>query len=99
MVIHLLSKNVERKAPSCKVKKLLWGAEPKAVLKLKQEPDFVLAADVVYGSPDVWDVLLETIKALSGSNTLVVIANVRRTQCDARPFYKMVKENFNCQNK
>ena len=70
MVIHLLSKNVERKAPSCKVKKLLWGTEPKAALKLKQEPDFVLAADVVYGSsPEVWDALLETIKALPGQLT------------------------------
>merc|ERR1712216_87788 len=72
MVVHLLGKNMERTAPSCQVKKLLWGTQ--AALELKQH-DFVLAADVVYGSDSaVWDALLETIRALSGSSTLVVIA-------------------------
>merc|ERR1739848_861815 len=71
-VLDLLGMNVKRNAPSCQVEKLLWGrTEPLAILGLK-EPDFVLAADVVYGSdPEVWDVLLETIKVLSGSSTLV----------------------------
>merc|ERR1712048_1038989 len=85
----------ERNAPSCHVKKLLWGTTPQAALELKQEPDFVLAADVVYGSsPEVWNALLETLRALSGSRTLVVIADVRRVQCDARPFFNMVRKDF-----
>ena len=97
-MLDLLSVNAKRNAPSCQVEKLLWGRtnfiEPFTIFGLK-EPDFVLAADVVYGSdPEVWDALLETIKALSGSSTLVVIANVCGTQCDARPFYKMVQEDF-----
>merc|ERR1711924_379838 len=97
MVVHLLGMNTKRNAPSCRVKTLLWGrTQPLAILGLKQEPDFVLGADVVYGSdPEVWDTLLETIKAFSGSSTLVVIASVCRTQCDARPFWKMVQEDFN----
>ena len=62
---------------------MLWAtAEPLGALGL-EEPDFVLAADVVYGrSPEVWDALAETIKALSESSTLVAIANVCGTQCD-----------------
>merc|ERR1712048_450220 len=85
----------ERNAPSCHVKKLLWGTTPQAALELKQEADFVLAADVVYGSsPEVWDALVETMKALSGSRTLVMIANVRRIQCDDRTFWDMVQKDF-----
>lgn len=61
--------------------KALWGrTEPLAILGLK-DPDFVLVADAVFGSdPEVWDVLLETIKALCESSTLMVIANVRWTR-------------------
>ena len=44
-------------------------------LGLKQEPDFVLAANVVYDR-EMWDSLVETIKGLSGSSTLVMMANV-----------------------
>merc|ERR1712151_372167 len=85
----------EENAPSCQVKKLLWGPKPSAALDLKHELDFVLAADVVYGSsPEVWDALLETFRALSGSRTFVVIADVRRLQCDARHFWNMVQKDF-----
>ena len=49
------------------------------MLGLKQELDFVLAADVVYGTDtEQWDMLVKTIKAVSGRHTLVVIANVHR---------------------
>merc|ERR1712216_1011077 len=88
--------NTERNAPLCRVKNLIWGgAQPLASLGLKQEPDFVLAADVVYGNnPEVWDALMETIKALSCSSTLVVIANVRRAKCDAVLFYQKLQKDF-----
>ena len=79
-VLQLLRTNTDCNAPSCRVKKLSWGsAEPLAMLKRKREPDFVLAADVVYGSDlEQWSALVKTIKGLSGSNTLVLIANVHR---------------------
>eukprot|EP00747_Dinoflagellata_sp_TGD_P096942 gnl/TRDRNA2_/TRDRNA2_166985_c0_seq3.p1 gnl/TRDRNA2_/TRDRNA2_166985_c0~~gnl/TRDRNA2_/TRDRNA2_166985_c0_seq3.p1 ORF type:complete len:345 (-),score=56.72 gnl/TRDRNA2_/TRDRNA2_166985_c0_seq3:18-1004(-) len=79
-VLQLLGTNMQRNAPSCRVEKLYWGsAEPLAALGLRQEPDFVLAADVVYGRDlEVWSALVETIKALAGSDTLVVITNMRR---------------------
>merc|ERR1719356_2084195 len=42
MVLHLLGENMERNAPSCQVKTLLWGPQPQAAFEVKQEPDFVL---------------------------------------------------------
>lgn len=93
-VLHLLGMNMERNAPSCWVEKLLWGStEPLAALGLRQEPDFVLAANVVY-DPKAWDALVETIKALSGSSTLAVIANMRGPEHDAAPFYKALSQEF-----
>jgi len=93
-VLHLLGMNTQRNAPSCQVEKLFWGSiEPLTVLGLKQEPDFVLAAGVVY-DPEVWDKLLDTLKALSGSSTLVVIADQRRPKLDTGPFYKALSEGF-----
>merc|ERR1711933_52143 len=95
MVLHLLGRNMKNNAPSCQVQKLLWGPKPQAALELKQELDFVLAADVVYGSsPEVWDALLETLRALSGSRTLVLIANIRSPQCDPSYFWMMVQKDF-----
>merc|ERR1712003_475697 len=91
-VLHLLDTNTQRNAPSCHVEKLFWGsAEPFTVLGLKQEPDFVLASSVLY-DPEVWEKLLDTLKALTGSSTLVVIADPRRSNIDTAPFYKAVSE-------
>merc|ERR1712078_695677 len=73
--LHLLGINMERNAPSCRVEKLFWGSTaPLTVLGLKQEPDFLLAANVVYDR-NSWDALVKTA-ALSGSGTLVTIASV-----------------------
>lgn len=48
-VLHLLGMNMEHNAPLCRVEKMLWGsAEPLTTLGLTQEPDFVLAANVLY---------------------------------------------------
>ena len=63
------------------------------MLGLKQEPDFVLASGVMY-DPEVWDRLLGTLKALSGSSTLVLLANRRRPNLDATPFYDALSEDF-----
>merc|ERR1712226_1261621 len=91
-VLHLLRKNTQRNAPSCQVEKFFWGsAEPLAALGLKQEPDFVLAAGVVY-DPEAWDALLDTLKTLSGNSTLVLIADQRRPDLDAGPFYMALSE-------
>ena len=93
-VLHLLGMNTERNAPSCQVEKLFWGsAEPLTALGLKQEPDFLLAANVVY-DPEVWDALVKTINDLSGSSTLVVIASVRRPKHDAGPFFTTLSKEF-----
>ena len=62
---------------------------------LRQEPDFVLAADVVYGgNPEARDALVESIKALSGGSTLVVIANVHRRRSNMELFYEALSEEF-----
>eukprot|EP00746_Dinoflagellata_sp_MGD_P143867 gnl/MRDRNA2_/MRDRNA2_76638_c0_seq1.p1 gnl/MRDRNA2_/MRDRNA2_76638_c0~~gnl/MRDRNA2_/MRDRNA2_76638_c0_seq1.p1 ORF type:complete len:174 (+),score=47.23 gnl/MRDRNA2_/MRDRNA2_76638_c0_seq1:555-1076(+) len=72
------------------------------MLHLKQAPDFVLAADVVYGT-DMKQrrALVKTIKAVSGSYTLVIIANVHRYPLNhpkARrkdgDFYKALSDEF-----
>ena len=93
--LHLLSMNMQRNAPSCQVQKLFWGsAEPLTALGLKQKPDFVLAASVVY-DPEWWDALLDTIKTLSGSSTLVLFAaGKRRRKLDVGPFYMALSEEF-----
>ena len=53
----------------------------------------MLAANVVY-DPEVWDALVKTVKALSGLNTLVLIADQRRPKLDAGPFYKALSGKF-----
>eukprot|EP00747_Dinoflagellata_sp_TGD_P061071 gnl/TRDRNA2_/TRDRNA2_152348_c0_seq3.p1 gnl/TRDRNA2_/TRDRNA2_152348_c0~~gnl/TRDRNA2_/TRDRNA2_152348_c0_seq3.p1 ORF type:complete len:172 (+),score=37.77 gnl/TRDRNA2_/TRDRNA2_152348_c0_seq3:1-516(+) len=79
-VLQMLSTNMNRNAPGCRVTKLFWGsAEPLATLGLKkQDLDFVLAADVVYGKDLEWGALVQTIKEIAGRDTLVVIANLHR---------------------
>ena len=68
-VLHLLDIITERNALSYWVEKLFWGSlQPLTPLGLKQEPDFVLAADVVYGSNlEVWDVLVEKKRRCQGA--------------------------------
>merc|ERR1712039_1164965 len=62
-VLQLLGINTKRNAHSCQVKTLFWGSsKPLAELELKQKPDFVLAADVVYGPESKQDALVHTIK-------------------------------------
>ena len=53
----------------------------------------MLAANVVYDR-EMWDSLVETIEGLSGSSTLVVIANVQRPKLDAGPFYETLWKEF-----
>ena len=53
----------------------------------------MLAANVVY-DPEVWDALVKTVKALSGSSTLLLIADQRRPKLDAGPFYKALSGKF-----
>ena len=53
----------------------------------------MLAANVVYDR-EMWDSLVETIKGLSGSSTLVVMANVQRPKLDAGPFYETLSKEF-----
>merc|ERR1712050_706187 len=80
----------------CQVRKLRWGsAEPLTALGLKQPPDFMLAADVLYGSDSkVRDALVETIRALSGINTVVVIASVNRLRDEVGSFYDLLSDEF-----
>merc|ERR1712176_842925 len=68
----------------------------------KKTLDFVLAATVVFGSdPRQWNALVETIKAVSGSSTLVVVANRHKFPASHpsrkamdRGFYKPLLEEF-----
>merc|ERR1712151_335810 len=95
-VLELLGMNTGRNAPSTRVEKLSWGsAGPVAALGLRQEPDFVLAADVVYGgNPEAQDALVESIKALSGGSTLVGIAQLLRRRSEVGLFYEDLSEEF-----
>merc|ERR1719161_2812768 len=98
-VLQRLSSNMERNAPRCQVTKLYWG-NPEPLTRLgspTKELDFVLATDVVFGDDmQQWVALVETIKAVSGTNTLVVIANLRHPNREAidRAFYKPILEEF-----
>ena len=53
----------------------------------------MLASNVVYDL-EMWDSLVKTIKGLSGSSTLVVMANVQRPKFDAGPFYETLSKEF-----
>jgi len=89
-----LGMNTECNAPSCQVERLFWGrSEPLTALGLKEVLDVVLAANVVY-DPKAWDALLETTKALSGSNTLAVIADVCRPKLDIGCISKALSDEF-----
>merc|ERR1711879_237379 len=91
-VLQLLGINTKHNAPSCQVEKLFWGCvEPLAALELKEFPDFVLAANVLYDL-EAWDALVQTIKELSGSDTLVVFASMFRPTKDDRPFFEQLSK-------
>merc|ERR1712151_134280 len=86
---------MKRNAPSCQAQKLLWGCdEPQAALELEQEPDFVLAADILYGPESNQDALVHAIKGLSGRDTLVVFASVNRPTVDSGNFFEKLTPNF-----
>eukprot|EP00747_Dinoflagellata_sp_TGD_P179800 gnl/TRDRNA2_/TRDRNA2_31199_c0_seq1.p1 gnl/TRDRNA2_/TRDRNA2_31199_c0~~gnl/TRDRNA2_/TRDRNA2_31199_c0_seq1.p1 ORF type:complete len:251 (-),score=42.49 gnl/TRDRNA2_/TRDRNA2_31199_c0_seq1:119-763(-) len=99
VVLQLLKKNAERNAPQCRVEKLRWGsADPLTMLGLKQDLDFVLATEVLFGDNlEQWSALVETIKMVSGSNTLVLISNhanhFQSTGMDGA-LYKMLDQHF-----
>ena len=80
-VLKLLSENIRANANTeASVEKLVWGADdPLKKLGLRRHPDLVMASDVVYGNdPSKWTNLIQTMRDLSGPNTLVLIANVQR---------------------
>lgn len=84
-VLRLLRGNCERNAPSgcgsLRAECLLWGADdPLQILGLKRPPDLLLASDVVYASAGerLTQMLTETLLALTDTNTLVLMSNVRR---------------------
>ena len=79
--MKLLRQNVETNTENgARVEKLIWGT--KSALKsldLTNHPDLVMASDVVYGNdPAKWTNLVQTMRDLSGKNTLLLIANVQR---------------------
>jgi hypothetical protein len=80
-VLSLLSENIRANANAeASVEKLVWGVDdPLKKLGLRTKPDLVIASDVVYGNdPSKWTNLVQTMRDLSGPNTLVLIANVQR---------------------
>ena len=80
-MLKLLSENIRANTNTeASVEKLVWGADdPLRKLGLRRHPDLVMASDVVYGNdPSKWTNLIQTMRDLSGPNTLVLIANVQR---------------------
>ena len=80
-MLNLLSENIRANANTeASVEKLVWGADdPLKKLGLRTHPDLIMASDVVYGNdPSKWTNLIQTMRDLSGPNTLVLIANVQR---------------------
>ena len=81
--MKLLKKNMKKNACNrSSVTRLIWGQSRDPLredLHLKSPPDFILASDVVYGNDkQKWKALIETMKNISGQNTLIVCGNVRR---------------------
>merc|ERR1712032_926397 len=85
--------NTECNAPACQVERLFWGRSEPLTAPLKKVLDVVLAANVVYDLK-AWDALLETTKALSGSNTLAVIANLCRPKLHIGLISKTLSDEF-----
>jgi hypothetical protein len=97
-----LAENVSRNAPTARVEKLVWGCDdPLAKLGLGRKPDLVLASDVVYGNdPEKWELLVKTMRDLSGPNTLIVVGNVQRypinhPMAESRFFQTSTSRDFN----
>lgn len=93
---------MSRNAPTARVEKLVWGCDdPLAKLGLGRKPDLVLASDVVYGNdPKKWELLVKTMRDLSGPNTLIVVGNVQRypinhPMAESRFFQTSTSRDFN----
>ena len=93
---------MSRNAPTARVEKLVWGCDdPLAKLGLGRKPDLVLASDVVYGNdPEKWELLVKTMRDLSGPNTLIVVGNVQRypinhPMAESRFFQTSTSRDFN----
>ncbi|KNC81629.1 hypothetical protein SARC_06052 [Sphaeroforma arctica JP610] len=82
-VLRLLRDNMSSNGcTDARVEKLVWG-DKEALHTVSdgtgRHPDLILASDVVYGNdPKQWRKLVRTLVALSGPNTLVLLANVQR---------------------
>jgi predicted nicotinamide N-methyase len=65
-------------AEPVRVQRLKWGedADPLGSLGLGEPPNVLLAVDVVYGKEEkVWKALVQTLVALAGEHTLVLMAH------------------------
>ncbi|MED6220610.1 hypothetical protein PIB30_046372 [Stylosanthes scabra] len=106
-VLPLLQRNVERnisrvmqKNPelfgSIKVSELQWGDE--SHIKAVEPPfDYIIGTDVVYVE-HLLEPLLQTILALSGPRTTIVLGHEIRSTCVHEKMLEMWKQNFDVKN-
>ncbi|KAL2631296.1 hypothetical protein R1flu_015982 [Riccia fluitans] len=97
--LKLLQKNVTGNAlkltnkGSARVVELTWGEEVDKELLQPQQPDFVIASDVVYNENVVPD-LLDTLRALCGTHTTVFLSGELRNETVLEAFYDAAVVDF-----
>jgi predicted nicotinamide N-methyase len=75
-VIPLLQSNVARNGGNANVVLLPWGQDLPPQLQI---PDIVMGSDLVYGEDvGIWKKLIQTLEALSGEKTVIVLAQTSR---------------------
>ncbi|MED6145525.1 hypothetical protein PIB30_026108 [Stylosanthes scabra] len=106
-VLPLLQRNVERNISrvmqknselfgSIKVSELQWGDE--SHIKAVEPPfDYIIGTDVVYVE-HLLEPLLQTILALSGPRTTIVLGHEIRSTCVHEKMLEMWKQNFDVKN-
>jgi len=72
------------------VEELNWG--PGNYTHLNPPVDIIIASDVIYLS-DVYDLLLETLEALSDKNTQIIIGHKHRFKHE-KLFFKKIAKNL-----
>jgi hypothetical protein len=79
-----------------RVVELRWGAaDPLSLVGLPAPPQLLIAADVVYGvDRTVWQALVDTIRKLSDSHTLLLIGQVQRYVQGETEFFELLEPYF-----
>ncbi|KAL1512202.1 hypothetical protein AB1Y20_005466 [Prymnesium parvum] len=103
-VLHLLKENVsacvQTSASPLHVRSLRWGTpDPIEQLGLSAAPDVLIATGCVYGSdPRVFEDLVQTMDALSGPHTLVLMCHGNGAAPGVHeldgPFYSLASQYF-----